>query len=295
MALEVRPGPRLADRTTLRLGGRTLAEVVLTGPDDVAGLTETLAGLGGTPLVLGGGSNLLARDGELPLVVVSPRLVGEPQTLRERFGGAVRVRVGAGVKLQRLVAWLATQGLAGLAGLVGVPGTVGGAVAGNAGSYGCDLGSVLARVQVWTPGRGLFWLGRDGFTTGYRHFAPTGNSERFVVLAAEIDCAVDEPIAIRRTMIELLRRKRASQPIKAASAGCVFKNPADVSAGRLLDAAGFRGRRQGGMAFSDIHANFLVNLGGGTGTEALELIETAREAVRRRSGHELELEVRVAP
>jgi len=145
MALDVRPGPRLSDRTTLRLGGHALAEVVLTSPEDAAGLAETLAGLGGTPLTLGGGSNLLIRDGQLPLVVVSPRLTGEPETLRQRFGAAVRVRVGAGVKLQRLVAWLATQGLAGLAGLVGVPGTVGGAVAGNAGSYGCDMGSVLAR------------------------------------------------------------------------------------------------------------------------------------------------------
>lgn len=295
MALEVRPGPRLAERTTLRLGGHALAEVVLTRPEDAAGLAETLAGLGGTPLILGGGSNLLVRDGELPLVVVSPRLVGEPEILRERFGCAIRVRVGAGVKLQRLVAWLATQGLAGLAGLVGVPGTVGGAVAGNAGSYGCDLGSVLARVLVWTPGEGLVWIGREGFSAGYRHFALSGIAERFLVLAVEIDCQVDEPIDIRRTMIELVRRKRATQPIKAASAGCVFKNPVDVSAGKLLDAAGCRGRRLGNLAFSEIHANFLVNLGGGTGAEAFELIETAREAVRRRSGHELELEVRVAP
>ena len=72
MTLDVLPGPRLADRTTLRLGGTTLAEVVLTGPDDAAGLASTLAGLGGTPLVLGGGSNILARDGALPLVVISP-------------------------------------------------------------------------------------------------------------------------------------------------------------------------------------------------------------------------------
>jgi len=295
MALDVRPGPRLADRTTLRLGGHALAEVVLTSPEDAAGLAETLAGLGGTPLTLGGGSNLLIRDGQLPLVVVSPRLTGEPETLRQRFGAAVRVRVGAGVKLQRLVAWLATQGLAGLAGLVGVPGTVGGAVAGNAGSYGCDMGSVLARVLVWTPGGGLVWLGREDFTAGYRHFSLKATREPFLVLVVEIDCQVDEPIDIRRTMIELVRRKRTTQPIKAASAGCVFKNPADTSAGKLLDEAGFRGRRLGNMAFSDLHANFLVNLGGGCAAEAFELIETAREAVRRRSGHELELEVRVAP
>lgn len=295
MALEVRPGPLLADRTTLRLGGRALAEVVLTEPGDAAGLARALSGLGGAPLVVGGGSNLLVRDGEVPLVVVSPRITGEPETLRERFGNAVRVRVGAGVKLPRFAAWLATQGLRALSGLVGVPGTVGGAVAGNAGSYGSETAAALARVRVWTPEAGVLWLGREDFEAGYRHFALKGRTGFFVVLAAEFDCQVDEPIDIRREMIANLRKKRGCQPITAATAGCVFKNPAGTSAGKLLESAGFRGRRLGAMAFSELHANFLVNQGGGTAAQALELLALARETVRRQHGYELELEVRVAP
>jgi UDP-N-acetylmuramate dehydrogenase len=295
MALEVLTGPRLADRTTLRLGGDALAEVVLTEPADAAGLAETLAGLGGTPLVLGGGSNLLVRDGDVPLVIISPRLRGEPETLRERFGDAVRVRVGAGVKLQRLAAWMATQGLRALEGLVGVPGTVGGAVAGNAGSYGTETAAALARVQVWTPEAGVTWRDRDDFEAGYRHFALKGHGGLFVVLAVEFDCRVDEPIDIRKEMISHLRQKRACQPITAATAGCVFQNPAEAPAGKLLDAAGFRGKSLGKMAFSELHANFLVNRGGGTAAQALELIESAKEAVRRQHGIELKLEVRVAP
>lgn len=295
MALEVRPGPLLAERTTLRLGGRALAEVVLTEPGDAEGLPEVLAGLGGAPLVLGGGSNLLVRDGELPVVVVSPRLRGEPETLRERFGNAVRVRVGAGVKLPRLAAWLATQGLRALEGLVGVPGYVGGAIAGNAGSYGTETAAALARVLVWTPEGGTRWIDRTGFVAGYRRFSLVGHTGGVLVLAAEFDCQVDEPIDIRREMIANLRRKRACQPITAATAGCVFKNPAGTSAGKLLDLAGFRGKCLGSMAFSEMHANFLVNRGGGTATQALELIAMARDAVGRQHGHELELEVRVAP
>ncbi len=295
MALEPRPGPELASRTTLRLGGRTLAELVLERAEDAAGLDDALARLGGRPLALGGGSNLLARAGELPLVLVSPRLRGEPEVLRERSGGKIRVRVGAGVKLSRFLAWLATQGLDALAGLVGVPGTVGGAVAGNAGSYGCETAGPLARVLVWTPGAGVAWIGREGFEAGYRHFALRGVPGFFLVLAAEFDCEAAEPIEIRRGMIANLRRKRATQPITAASAGCVFKNPPGESAGRLLDAAGFRGRRIGNMAFSHVHANFLVNCGGGTSDEAFACIEAAREAVRGRTGHQLELEVRVVP
>lgn len=295
MTLELRPGPPLSARTTLRLGGQTLAEVVLTHPDDAQELGAALSRLGGRPLILGGGSNILARDGELPLVVVSPRVKGEPEILHERFAGKIRVRVGAGVKLPRFTAWLATQGLDALTGLFGVPGTVGGAVSGNAGAYGCETAATLARVQAWTPENGVVWIDRDGFTAGYRRFALRGVSDFFLVLAAEFDCEVDEPIDIRRRMIALVRQKRASQPITAASAGCVFKNPPGTSAGRLLQDAGLRGKRFGNMAFSEIHANFLVNLGGGTSREAFDAIEVAREAVRGQSGHGLELEVRVVP
>ena len=118
MTLDVLPRPRLASRTTLKLGGTALAEVTLTDPHDAEGLDGILAKLGGAPLVLGGGSNILARDGELPLTLVRPLVRGEPTTLRERPEGKVRVRVGAGVKLQRFAAWLATQGLDALAVIV---------------------------------------------------------------------------------------------------------------------------------------------------------------------------------
>ncbi|WP_428567189.1 MAG: UDP-N-acetylmuramate dehydrogenase [Solidesulfovibrio sp. DCME] len=295
MALEIRPGPVLADRTTLRLGGRALAEIVFARPEEAEGLGQALESCGGAPFILGRGSNVLADDGERPLVVVSPRLRGEPVILRQRPEAGIRVRVGAGVKLQRLVAWLATQGLSGLGGLVGVPGTVGGAVAGNAGSYGDDLGAVLARVRIWSPQTGLAWVGREGFSTAYRRFTLTGVAGFFVVLEAELDLAVREPIELRQEMVRHLTDKKASQPITAATAGCVFKNPPGASAWRLLAEAGFRGKRVGGVGFSEKHANFLVNYGGGTGREALSLLAAAREAVRERSGLELELEVRVAP
>jgi UDP-N-acetylmuramate dehydrogenase len=96
-------------------------------------------------------------------------------------------------------------------------------------------------------------------------------------------------------MAETMNTKRASQPLEAWSAGCVFKNPQANSAGRLLDEAGFRGRQLGGMAFSERHANFLVNTGGGTSADALALIAEAQSAVSRTHGIDLELEVKVIP
>ena len=129
--------PSLAERTTLRLGGTAIAELVLEDAADLAALPERLRALGGSPLILGAGSNILARDGDLPLVLLRPRFMRGPEIAGEK-DGKILVRVGAGVPLPRLLRFCAGQGLSGLEGLVGIPGSVGGAVAMNAGSFGTE-------------------------------------------------------------------------------------------------------------------------------------------------------------
>ncbi|NMC50777.1 MAG: FAD-binding protein [Desulfovibrio sp.] len=294
MTLEILEGPVLANRTTLRLGGQAQAEIRLGSPDDLEGLPEALVRLGGRPLALGGGSNLLAADGRLGLVVVSLARGGEPEIVPGAPDGHVRVRVPGGFALQRLVAWCARRGLAGLAGMSGIPGTVGGAAAGNAGSYGRDMAGVLAGVWAFTAGSGVGFFGPGEFSTGYRRFSLAGVEGFFMIARVLLDLPVSTACAVRAEARAALAKKKATQPITAATAGCVFKNPEGQSAGRLLDMAGFRGRSLGGMEFSAMHANFLVNRGGGTSREAFELIEAAREAVFARFGQKLELEVRVA-
>jgi UDP-N-acetylmuramate dehydrogenase len=295
MALTVSPGPLLAERTTLRLGGRALAEVALPWPEDAQDLSGALSRLGGTPLALGRGSNLLAKGGELPLVLVRATCPALPREVAWQ-PGEVRVRAEAGFPLPRLLGWLRQRGYAGLEGLSGVPGAVGGAVAGNAGSYGVETGDRLFRALVWSPRGGLGWVPREGMELGYRHFAPwAGCDDFFLVLAAEFTLRREDPATVGARMAEAARKKAAAQPLHAASAGCVFKNPGPISAGKLLDECGFKGRRLGGMAFSEKHANFLVNQGDGTPEQAFELLDQARAAVARRFEVELELEVRVAP
>ena len=129
--------PSLAERTTLRLGGTAIAELILEDAADLAALPERLRALGGSPLILGAGSNILARDGELPLVLLRPRFMRGPEIAGGK-DGKILVRVGAGVPLPRLLRFCAGHGLSGLEGLVGIPGSVGGAVAMNAGSFGTE-------------------------------------------------------------------------------------------------------------------------------------------------------------
>lgn len=306
MAITVRKGPLLREMTTLGLGGKALAEVLVDRPEDLHGLADKLKELGGRPMALGRGSNILAEDKDLDLVLVRMASGGAQSTGRSEpdfkvLGhnlGKTTVRVGAGERLPWLLGRLADRGLAGMEGLCGIPGTVGGAVAMNAGSYGCETAQVLERVQIWTPERGLFWVEKSGFETGYRHFSVNRVQGFFLVTACELALEEDALGSVRGKMRSNRARKKATQPISARSAGCVFKNPRDkdlesVSAGLLLDRAGLRGFSLGNMGFADMHANFMINLGKGTSSEAFALIELARERVKEFSGHDLELEVKV--
>lgn len=295
MGLRTLPGPALAERTTLRLGGRALAEISVEAPADLDGLGRALERVGGTPLALGAGSNILAREGELPLTIVSADMKDKPEVVPGAPEGKVRVRAGAGLGLPYFLSRLEKRGLWGLSGLAGIPGRLGGAVAMNAGSYGAEIADALARVRIWTPEGGLFWIGPDRFEIGYRRFAPKDAEDFFLVVEAEMDFEERTPRETGEARREALDRKKASQPVTEATAGCVFCNPPGESAGKLLDQAGFKGKRLGGMAFSEMHANFLVNTGGGRSGEALELMALAVEAVRKRFGVALRPEVKVVP
>lgn len=297
MALIVLPDPSLRERTTLRLGGTAIAEVRFDAAADCDGLAKQVERLGGTPKILGYGSNILADDGPLPLVLITPAVMDAPQVVREDAGG-VYVRVGAGFRLPRLLGWLCAKGLTGMEGLAGIPGTVGGAVAMNAGSYGCETGERLVSADVFDPAGGLRTVERASMQCGYRHFSVLGQSGAVpvwqVITAAVFRLDRGDRDVIHAAMRTNYRKKKATQPVTAYTAGCVFKNPMQgLSAGKILDDAGFRGKGLGGMRFSIIHANFLENTGTGTSMEAKHLISEAQGVVHASLCMTLELEVKV--
>ena len=303
MPLKLTHDALLCERTTLRLGGPAQAEAVVSCEAGLDELARLLPGLGGRPLALGAGSNILAADGPHALVLVraenaaEPRITAQaddaPSTTHGTVPGTILVRAGAGLRLPGLLGFCQRAGLTGLERLTGVPGSVGGGVAMNAGSYGVELCDLLTRVRLWTPEGGLVWREARDCDYGYRHFDPGLGHGFWLVWEAEFALRADDPAPVRGRMQNAYARKRASQPVVAKSAGCVFKNPAGTSAGRLLDEVGLKGRRLGGMSFSPVHANFLVNEGGGTAAEALELMEYGRAMVFDRFSLNLETEVKV--
>jgi UDP-N-acetylmuramate dehydrogenase len=298
MALRVLPGPVLSGRTTLKLGGKAQAELCVEAPGDAHSLSGELARHASRPFALGWGSNLLAMDADLDICVVSlapgePMLVAPAACCGGDFPGQVIVRVPGGMMLPRLVNWAAKAGLSGMEGLAGIPGTVGGAAAMNAGSYGSETAALLTRLRIWDASGGLRWIGPGQWTAAYRSFAPQGADAFWLAVEAELALTPSDPAKVKAATDETLAKKKATQPVSAATCGCAFKNPPGHSAGKLLDECGFRGKNLGGMRFSPVHANFLENAGGGTAGAALELIESARQAVKERFGVSLELEVRV--
>lgn len=287
--------PLLADLTTIRLGGRAVALVHPESDEDVARLGETLAQLGGVPFMLGRGSNILARDGDLGVTLVQLRTEPTPVFTGRNAQGQSKIRVNAGCALPRLLAWCAARGFSGLEGLAGIPGEVGGALRMNAGSYGTSFTDCVTSVDVFSPRTGHSHVGREELQAAYRHTTLPDDGPDMLILSVELALTSSTREAVLNTMRQHLQQKAATQPVRACSAGCTFANPAGLSAGRLLDELGFKGKQIGGMAFSPMHANFLINLGNGTSTEALELIDCARQAVWRERHIELDLEVRLLP
>ncbi len=294
--LDILPGPLLAERSTLRLGGRAWAELLVQNEEGFNNLALSLRDLGGQPAVLGRGSNILAKDGPLPLVIISchKELCGGPALIKE-YGNEALVGCGAGQPLSTLINRLAEAGLGGLEALAGIPGSVGGAVAMNAGSFGSDIGESLHSAYIYTPEQGLTEYPAEQLKFGYRHFAPPRPCEWFVVAKAVFRLQKQNKDRVLNRVHEVLEGKRSTQPLQEASAGSTFKNPAGMAAGKLLEEAGFKGYALGGMAFSEKHANFLVNKGNGTATQALELLDRARSKVLALTGIALEMEVKIWP
>jgi len=290
--MKIRVGPHLRELTSLRLGGDARCMFLPESDDDYERIPGLAEHYGGQLLMLGRGTNILAEDGDHDLILVQRGCLSASEVV-STSPTQVLVRVDAGMSLARLLAWCIKHGCSGLEPLAGIPGSVGGAIAMNAGSHGQECFGLLREIRVWTPAAGVHQLEPRDCVAGYRHFSLRENAGVYAVLGAVFGFRPAPSEVIRELSRSWFMRKKSVQPLHAHTAGCVFKNPVDGSAGMLLDRAGFRGRACGGMRFSPMHANFLENTGSGTATQALELMDLAVHEVDVRFGVHLEREVEV--
>ena len=236
-------------------------------------------------LLLGAGTNLLIADAGIEGLVI--RVVNREQSIE-----GTRVRAGAGLKMMRLARTVADANLRGFEFAIGVPGTVGGAVYQNAGCWGREMKDVLVEVHGFVPGKGTQkWTAMD-LHLEYRTSAlRSGPLHGALVIDATVQLERGDGGEAKRMMAKLTAERNETQPIKTKNCGSVFKNPPGDSAGRLVQAAGLKGLRQGAAVVSTLHGNFIVNEGGAKAKDVATLIEKVRAEVKRRFNAELETEV----
>jgi UDP-N-acetylmuramate dehydrogenase len=278
-------GESLARHTSYRIGGPARLFCVLAGLHDLRAVFEALAEHPRLEwMMLGRGTNVLVADEGFPGVVLQ---LG-PEFKRIRVEDE-RLLAGGGTLLAAVVKEAWSRGLGGLAWAAGIPGTVGGALAGNAGAYDLSIGDTVKSVTVYHPVDGLRRLSVGEIVFGYRTSSLWDSG---VVVECELGLEPDEVERIRAEMERCFRRRKLSQPIGVPSAGSVFKNPPGIAAGRLLEELGLKGARAGRAEISTTHANFIVNRGGASAADVIELIKAARRAARSR-GVTLPLEIRL--
>ncbi|HRX86581.1 MAG TPA: UDP-N-acetylmuramate dehydrogenase [Phycisphaerae bacterium] len=275
----------LAGRTWYGLGG---AARYFFSPADVDELREVLAcarRAGHAVRVLGAGANLLVRDEGFDGLVLRLDAPAFTRVVYEE----TRVTAGGGTDLMQLARDCAYRGLAGLEALAGIPASVGGAVVMNAGGRFGQIADVVTSAALMDRDGTVADVSAEQLQFGYRHSAV---GER-IVLHATMTLRREPADDVVARFHENWRYKKASQPMAAHSAGCVFRNPPGDSAGRLIDQAGLKGAACGRARVSDVHGNFIVAEEGATARDVLGLVEHVQAEVMARTGVKLELEIDV--
>ncbi len=281
----IRRDEPLAKRTTLRVGGPADFYVEPADEQDLAGVLKCCRAFEMPFFVLGRGSNLLVRDGGFRGVAIC---LSPPAFSRIEIAGEV-LRCGAGAKLKNVAVEARRSGLAGLEFLEGIPGTVGGALRMNAGAMGGQTFDAVESVRLMDFDGNISELAPSNMAVAYRVCATLKDH---VALLAVFKCRPASREEIEKRMKSFSEKRWESQPA-APSAGCIFKNPPTLPAGKLVDELGMKGARVGGAVVSAEHGNFIVNDGKASARDVLELIEILKTKARTDRGIEMHTEVEI--
>lgn len=278
----------MSRHTSFRVGGPARRMAFPETGEQIVLLFQIARDCGVTPLVIGNGTNLLAPDEELDRLVID--MSAAFHHIQTEDDGQLTAE--SGTPLARLADAACKQGLTGLEFAHGIPGTLGGAVCMNAGAYGGEMAQVITSVTALFPEEGIRTLMPEELDFGYRHSIFTEHPDA-IVLRASVRLQPGNPEEIRRTMKELLERRKTSQPLEYPSAGSTFKRPVGHYAGALIEQCRLKGFTVGGAQVSEKHAGFVINKDGATAADVRELIRQVQERVAAETGVRLEPEVKI--
>ena len=235
-------------------------------------------------MILGNGSNLLVSDKGVEGAMIA--LDGD---FKEISVESETVTAGAGAKLSRLCTVAMEHSLSGLEFAYGIPGTVGGAMYMNAGAYGGEMKDVALSVTAMSPDGSVREVPAAEMALGYRTSVFKTNGD--IILFAKYNLHTGVKSAIKAQMEDIMGRRKSKQPLEYPSAGSVFKRPEGAFAGTLIEQCGLKGKTVGGAQVSEKHAGFIINVGGATCDDVMELVKVVQDTVKAETGYILEREI----
>lgn len=282
--------------TAARIGGKADVMITVESSEELAQVAQSLWETEIPFIILGSGSNVLVSDAGVRQVVIlnhAKKVIFNQQSLNPT------VWAEAGVNFGALARKATRYGLSGLEWAASIPGTVGGAIYGNAGAHGSDMSSILLMANILHRKQANIDQSQqilqeewsiDKFEYGYRSSSLKRQPGRAVILSAQMKLKQSTPEAVQAKMDEFTKVRRSSQP-RGASLGSIFKNPTGDYAGRLIEAAGLKGKKIGKVEVSQQHANFFITQDSASASDYAELIRLVRKQVHRKYGVNLELEI----
>ena len=283
--LKVKVRYPLKNKTTFKIGG---AAQYFSEPNNIAQLKLLIveAQKKKLPLfILGAGSNLLVSDKGVRGLVIK---LSAPYFKKISLE-STSLKVGAGVILGSLISFAKKNSLKRLEFLAGIPGSLGGALAMNAGCWGFSIGDLVKEVEIMDYSGNIKTLKRDKIKFAYRKSGLCN----CVILSAVLKLKPGSRIAIKSALKRYLSRRRSSQDCSFPNAGCIFRNPGNNSAGRLIDLCGLKGKNKGPAFISKIHSNFILNKGGSCANDVLSLMDMIRKKVKKKFAVTLKPEVKI--
>lgn len=275
----------LSKHTTMRVGGPAQFWAEPETEEGFADLVRFCFDENIPLMVMGRGSNLLVRDGGIPGVVAH---LARGEFAHHEIHG-MEITAGVGVKFKQLTALARSAGIAGFEWMEGIPGNLGGGLRMNAGAMGIQTFDQVVRVRYCDQDGNIFTKSPAEMDVHYRNVPMFRQN---FALSAVLRGQPGSQLEIDSAIAASVAKRRASQPV-AASAGCIFKNPAEIPAGRLIEELGLKNHSVGAARVSEIHGNFIVNDGGATASEILALIREVQQVAREKRGIHLETEVQV--
>lgn len=276
----------IKEYTTFKIGGPADLLLLPENIEEISYICQKTNEYGISPLILGGGSNVLVLDGGIRNVVIC--LANFKGELRQ---DGSKILVSAGITLKELSYFALKCHLSGLEFAVGIPGTVGGAVFMNAGAYGGEIKEVVTAVETIDLQGNLHRYNVEDCNFNYRQSLFQHNGE--IIIGAEFDLISGNSDNIKTIMDELTEKRESKQPLEYASAGSTFKRPPGYFAGTLIEQTGLKGLSVGEAEVSTKHAGFVINKGEATAADVLAVIKKVQEAIKDAHGIDLETEVRI--